>query len=198
MWGCSLTQAQAWHVLGLERSRDRRSILARERRTSKAPRWGGVGREMREGTRIHAGSTGFFRLSHHAWRAEEPQLILSLPRRLRRDYRVGFVDGFLTPWCNGVAVAAEPRSPGEGVPHAAGTGSGRRHCVPPLIIFTAVLVFTAGDRTYPSCKMPLSEEPGNVLGGETGGIKKAQVKVKSTRHLLTIARSQSLTPIPST
>lgn len=143
-----------------------------ERRTGKAPRWGGMGREMREGTRIHAGSTGFFRLHHRAWRAEEPRLILSLLRCLRRDYRVGFVDGFPTPWCDGVAAAGEPRCHGEGVPCVAGTGSGCRHPVPPSIIFPATLVFTAGDRTYPSCKMPLSEEPGNILGSVRGGIRK--------------------------
>jgi len=72
--------------------------LRMERMRSKAPRWGGEGREMRQGTRICAGSTGFSRLSHRAGRAEEPRLILSLPRCLRRDYRVGLVDGCLTPW----------------------------------------------------------------------------------------------------
>lgn len=59
---------------------------------------------MRERTRIRAGSTGFFRFSHCAWRAEEPRLILSLPRCLRRDYRVGFVDGFPTPRHDGAAA----------------------------------------------------------------------------------------------
>lgn len=87
------------------------------------PLGGGVGREAREGTRIRATSTGIFRLGHRAWRAEEPRLILSLPRCLRRDYRVGFVDGFPTPRCDGVAAAGEPR--GEGVPRA--TGATLRH-----------------------------------------------------------------------
>lgn len=59
-----------------------------------------------------------------------------------------------------------------GFPVSPATGSGCRHPLPPSIIFTATLVFTAGDRTYPSCKMSLSEEPGNVLGSVGGGIRK--------------------------
>lgn len=85
---------------------------------SRAPRFGGVGREAWGGTRICATSTGIFRLGHRAWQVEEPRLILSLLRCLRRDYRVGFVDGFPTPRCDGVAAAGEPC--GEGVPCATG------------------------------------------------------------------------------
>lgn len=65
-------------------------------------------------------------------------------------------------------MAGEPRYLGEEFP------------VPPSVIVTAVPVFTAGGRTYPSCKTPLSEELGKALGGGRGGIVKGQVKVKST------------------
>lgn len=38
---------------------------------------------MQEGTKIHAGSTGFFRLSHRAWQAEEPRLTKVLKEGLQ-------------------------------------------------------------------------------------------------------------------
>lgn len=77
-----------------------------------------------------------------------PWLILSLPRCLRRDYSVGFV----VSSCQSGRVR-ESRS-----------RSGCPHRVLPSSILCALLGFTAADRTDPSCKMPLSGEPGKVSG----------------------------------